>query len=134
MTLILAFIVSTNFIVHGQAKHTDHIKSIKYIFEDYIQYQESTDSPDDKALMTESLKSLTVVTKKEELELLINVRMYYDPTDFPSIPEIDRILKLSKPQSIKAVKNRITHKKEWENEESAPYSDLKNLLKQLKEE
>ena len=64
--------------------------------------------------MTESLKSLTVVTDKADLELLINVWMYYDPTDYPDIPEIYRILKDSRPHSIEAVKNRIDNKKEEE--------------------
>ena len=112
----------------------DHIKNIRYVFEDYIQYQESTDSQDDKNLMSQSLKSLTIVTDKADLDLLINVWMYYDPTDYPDIPEIYRILKNSRPQSIEAVKNRINNKKEWETDDSAPYSDLKNLLQRLENE
>jgi hypothetical protein len=114
--------------------NVDHIKNIRYVFEDYIQYQESTDSQDDKALMTKSLKSLTTVTDKDDLDLLINVWMYYDPTDYPDIPEIYRILKASRPHSIEAVKNRIYNKKEWETDDTAPYSDLKDLLKRLENE
>ena len=112
----------------------DHIKNIRYVFEDYIQYQESTDSQDDKNLMSQSLKSLTIVSDKQELILLINVWMFYDPTDYPDIPEIYRILKNSRPYSIEAVKSRIDNKKEWETDESAPYSDLKNLLQRLENE
>ncbi len=111
-----------------------HFENIRTVFENFIKYQESTDSPDNKDLMSKSLKSLTIVTNKDELELLINMWMYYDPTDFPDIPEIYRILKNSRPQSIVAVKNRIDNKKEWETDESAPYSDLRNLLKQLESE
>ena len=114
--------------------NVDHIKNIRYVFEDYIQYQESTDSQDDKALMTKSLKSLTTVTDKDDLDLLINVWMYYDPTDYSDIPEIYRILKASRPHSIEAVKNRIDNKKEWETDDTAPYSDLKYLLKRLENE
>lgn len=110
------------------------IQSIEKVFEDYIEYQESTDSQDDKDLMSKSLKSLTIVTDKEDLDLLINVWMYYDPTDYPDIPEIYRILELSTPQSIEAVKNRIANKKEWETDDSAPYSDLKRLLMRLEKE
>jgi len=111
-----------------------HIDNIRKVFEDYIKYQESTDSQDDKNLMTESLKSLTVVTDKNELDLLIKVWMYYDPTDYPDIPEIYRILKDSRPHSIEAVKNRIDNKKEWETDDTARYSDLKNLLQRLENE
>ena len=111
-----------------------HIDKISKIFENYIEYQESTDSPDNKDLMSKSLKAITSLTNKDELELLINVWMYYDPTDYPDNPEIYRILKISRPHSIDAVKNRIDNKKEWESDESAPYSDLKNLLQRLENE
>jgi hypothetical protein len=111
-----------------------HIDKIKTVFENYVKYQESTDSQDDKDLMTKSLKSITCVTNNDELELLINVWMYYDPTDYPDIPEIYRILKGSKPHSIEAVKNRIDNKKEWETGDTAPYTDLKVLLKRLENE
>ncbi len=134
-TIILAFITATSFSLYGQTKSNNiTIQNIKFVFEDYVKHQESTDSKADKDVMTSSLKSLDKITDLKELEVLVNVWMYYDPTDFPSIPEIDRILKISRPESIEAVKKRIANKKEWENEESAPYSDLKNLLKQLENE
>lgn len=57
--------------------------------------------------MTKNLQSLTTVTKEEDLDLLLNVWMYYDPTDYPDIAEIYRILELSKPQSIEAIKKRM---------------------------
>jgi len=111
-----------------------HIDRIKKVFEDYIKNQESTDSQDNKDLMTKSLKSLEIVNDKNDLDLLINVWMYYNPTDYPDISEIFRILKNSRPQSIEAVKTRIKNKKEWETNETAPYSDLKNLLQRLENE
>lgn len=110
------------------------IKNIHSIFENYIEFDESTDSHENKELMSKSLKSLNVVTDKDDLNLLINVWMYYDPTDFAEINEIYRILKHSRPQSIDAVKFRIAHKKDWESEDSAPYSDLKSVLKRLEHE
>lgn len=135
LTIIVTFITFTSFSVYGQTKSNNiSIQNIKFVFEDYIKYQESTDSEADKVVMTNSLKSLDKITDIKELELLVNVWMYYDPTDFSSIPEIERILKDSRPESIEAVKKRIANKNELENEESAPYSDLKNLLKQLEYE
>ena len=136
LIFILAFITATSSTVYGQtARDTmdrkQTIKNIKLVFDDYVKYQESTDSKADKDVMTNSLKSLNTITDLDELEILINVWMYYDPTDFPSIPEIDRILKNNRPQSIEAVKRRIANRKTWESKESAPYSDLKNLLTRL---
>jgi hypothetical protein len=110
---------------------SEPIINIRYVFEDYISYHESTDSEEDKDLMSKSLKSLEVVTSQHELELLINVWMYYDPTDYPDIKEVYRILEKSKPQSIAALKDRIVNKRKWEASGSAPYADLKDLLKQL---
>ncbi len=121
-------------IVKQDLASKQHIDKIRKIFENYVEYQESTDSRDNKDLMSKSLKAITSLTNKDELELLINVWMYYDPTDYPDIPEIYRILKNSRPNSIEAVKNRIDNIKEWETNESAPYSDLKNLLQRLENE
>jgi hypothetical protein len=108
-----------------------HIDNIRRIFDNYIKYQESTDSKENKELMSKSLKSITMLSNMDELELLINVWMYYDPTDYPDITDVYRILKSSSPHSIEAVKNRIENRKEWETDNSAPYSDLQNLLNRL---
>jgi hypothetical protein len=110
------------------------IETIRIIFNEFISNQESTDTDFNKELMTNSLKSITVVKDKNDLDLLINVWMYYDPTDYPDIPEIYRILKDSRPHSIEAVKNRIDNKKEWETDNTAPYSELQYLLKRLENE
>ena len=110
------------------------IETIHFIFNEYKLNQESTESKVNKDLMSVCLKSLNIVTNKDELDILVNVWMYYDPTDYPDIPEIYRILKDSRPHSIEAVKNRIDNKKEWETDDTAPYSDLKNLLKRLENE
>lgn len=139
LIIILTSTIVTSFSVYGQTKSNNidnkqTIQNIKFVFDDYVKYQEATDSKADIDLMTSSLKSLNKITNLNELEVLINVWMYYDPTDFQGIPEINRILKISRPESIEAVKKRMANKKEWENEESAPYSDLKNLLKQLENE
>ncbi len=117
----------------GFTKQSD-IETIRIIFNEFISNQESTDTDVNKELMTNSLKSITVVKDKNDLDLLINVWMYYDPTDYPDIPEIYRILKDSRPHSIEAVKNRIDNKKEWETDNTAPYSELQNLLKRLENE
>lgn len=109
----------------------NHIQNIKNIFDDYVKYQESTDSQEHKNLMTKSLKSLNKLTDPNELDLLINVWMYYDPTDFPSRNAVFTILENSRPESIKAVKTRINNKKEWETDNTAPYSELNELLKQI---
>lgn len=135
----LSFVTINNSKAVGQIEKQDaatknHIDIIRRIFENYTKYLESTDSPDNKDLMSKSLKAIKSLSNKDELELLINVWMYYDPTDYLDIPEIYRILKNSRPHSIKAVKNRIENKKEWETDEIAPYSDLENLLKRLEDE
>jgi hypothetical protein len=111
--------------------NANHIQNIKNIFDDYVEYQESTDEQDDKNLMTKSLESLNKLIDPNELEILINVWLYYDPTDFPSRNLAYKILQNSRPESIKAVKTRISNKKDWEKDGSAPYSELHDLLKQL---
>jgi len=110
---------------------TKAIKAIKRVFDDYVAYNESTDSKDNKDLMTNSLQSLNKVTDQKHLEILINVWMYYDPTDFPSRDLVVKILKNSKPESIIAIKARIKNKKSWEKDDTAPYTELNDLLKQI---
>ena len=117
-----------------QELSTDHIGNVNRVFEDYVQYQESTDSQDDRDLMKTSLESLTALTNPKDLELLINVWLYYDPTDFPSRDLVNKVLKESRPQSIKAVTTRVDNKKDWETENSAPYSELTYLKEKLEKE
>jgi hypothetical protein len=102
--------------------------TVRQVFEDYVQYNESTDSKSDQDAMTRNLERLQTVTNPLDLELLINVWMYYDPTDFPSIPLIKKILKDSRPASIEAVELRIKTKRPNESADTAPYSDLPALL------
>ncbi len=109
------------------------IEAIKKVFDDYVKYQESTDSQENKDLMTNSLKSLDKVKEPDELEILINIWMYYDPTDFPSRDLVFNVLQKNRPESIQAIKTRINNKKEWETDNTAPYSELNYLLKQLDE-
>lgn len=136
LTFVLTFLVLASLTAFGQTKNNatgskKAIENIKFVFEDYVKYQESTDSQVDKDLMTKSLESLNKVTDLNELEILINVWMYYDPTDFPSRSLVFKVLKESRRESIKAVKLRMGNKKEWESDETAPYSELKDLLEQL---
>lgn len=109
------------------------LEAIKNVFDNYVKHQESTDSQNNKDLMTNSLKSLDKVTEPDELEILINIWMYYDPTDFPSRDLVFNVLQKNRPESIQAIKTRINHKKEWEIDNSASYSELNYLLKQLDE-
>lgn len=111
----------------------DPIASIRKIFDDYTKFQESTDSQDNQLLMRTSLNSLTHLTKPKDLEIIINVWLYYDPTDFPSRDLVYKVLKKSRPESIAAVQNRIENKIEWERDGSAPYSEL-GYLKEILEQ
>jgi hypothetical protein len=115
-------------------KKDSAIFHINRLFCNYISQRESTDSYENKALMSKSLQSISKLHKRDELLLLIHVWMYYDPTDYTEISEVIRILMSSKPESIEAVKYRIKHKRKWESRKTAPYSDLKRLLYQLEQE
>lgn len=106
-------------------------KIIKQIFENYIASEESTDSEANKSKILEIIEKLNDVENEEDLELLINMWMYYDPTDFNSRDLIFEVFKKNKESSIKAIQNRIENKKEWEQNESAPFSELFILLDRL---
>jgi hypothetical protein len=124
--------MTINILVGQTTKQSNNYKSsmdtIRQIFEDYVQYSESTDSKSNQAAMTRSLHRTQLVTDPLDLELLINIWLYYDPTDFPSIPIVKKILKDSRPQSIDAVNRRIKNKRPNESSDTAPYADLSKLL------
>lgn len=107
------------------------IKVINKVFNDFVKYQESTDSRENIDLMTKNLESLNKVTDPNDLDILINVWMYYDPTDFPSRDLVFKVLHKSRPESIKAIKTRINNRKDWESDNTAPYSELNELLMQM---
>lgn len=123
-------ILEENFCKESKLKLLDII-TINRIFENYIEFEESVDSEENKRLMISSLKNINKLTDAEDFELLINVWMYYDPTDFNEDELILNIFKINKEKSIKAIEYRIKNKKEWEVNEIAPYSDLFELLKQV---
>lgn len=112
-------------------KSVTPIQTVERIFEDYIKYSESTASQVDKDSMIEALQTIQQLRSEGDLIVLINVWMYYDPTDFPGRHLVYKILENSRPESIKAVRTRISNKKKWETDNTAPYSELKDLLKQL---
>lgn len=109
------------------------IKNIRDIFEDYKTNEESIESDDNMQTMTKSLKSLHSVTDKNDLELLINIWNYYDPTDYSCRGEIYNILLHNKTISINAVKVRMKHKMSWESADLSG-TEFKNLLEQLENE
>ena len=106
------------------------IKNIRDIFIDYKTNEESIESEENKTTMTKSLNSLQSVTDKNDLELLINIWNYYDPTDYSCRGEIYKILLNNKTISINAVKDRMRHKMSWESADLSG-TEFKNLLEQL---
>ena len=109
------------------------VKTVKKIFSNYIKYSESTDSKENEEKMTEALQSLPKKCDEKDLALLIDVWMYYDPTDFPTRKLINPIFEENKEAALKAIDKRLKNKKKWESEGTAPYDDLVNLRQELGE-
>jgi len=110
------------------------IEKIKRIFADYVKFNESTDSPEDKDEMEKSLNRLRKLQNPNDTKLVLNVWLYYDPTDFPVRQLAYRVLKENKERSILAVKHRLVNPRKSESLESAPFSDLTGLLNNLENE
>lgn len=107
------------------------IKNIKTVFDAYVKHKETIDTKEHKDLMRKSIESLGTVINQKDLIILINVWMYYDPTDFPGRQLVYTVLERNKEESIKAVKKRLDHKIKGETDETVPYVELNNLLKKL---
>lgn len=123
-----------NFLASLENVDAHPVDSIKRIFDDYKDNDEGIDSRENKIIMTRALEHLQTVSDTTALELLVNVWMYYDPTDFPTRDLVNRVLKQNKAASIKAVKRRQQKKQPWESEDSAPFSELNYLLSELGKE
>ena len=103
------------------------IKTLRDIFEEYKLNEEGIDSEDNKNAVTKSLESLNGLTNSNDLELLINIWHYYDPTDYSCRRFVLKVLLQDKAKSIAAVKDRMKHKKSWETGET----EFKYLLEEL---
>lgn len=108
--------------------NTEALKTIKKIFDEFVTYEDGLDGEDNKNAMTQSLKSLNEVTEPKDLELLINVWNYYDPTDYSCRNLVLNVLLQNKATSIIALKEIIKNMKSWEKIEE---TDFKYLLEQL---
>ena len=106
------------------------IKTVKRVFKDYIKYSESTDSQENKDSISKALKRLQVSSKEKDLFLLIEVWMYYDPTDFPTRELIEPIFFKNKEAANRAVHGRIRMRAKGEDK-TAPFSDLLDLKDRL---
>lgn len=120
-----------NFIARLENVNAHPVDSIKRIFDDYVNSTDPSATQEDKIAMTRGLERLQTVSDTAALNLLVNVWMYYDPTDFPTRDLINRILKQNKTASIKAVKRRQQNKQTGEMEDNAPFSELDYLLSEL---
>jgi hypothetical protein len=115
-----------------ESNHKKPIEAIRKIFEEFISYEDGLDSDENKNTLTDAVKSLPEALTENDLSLLVDVWMYYDPTDFPTRDLILPIFVSHKTQSIRAISIRLRHKKEWESVGTAPYADLKFLETDLK--
>ncbi len=145
MKLASLFIISSflfSFPTSGQTNHAkaessrksenQSVETIRQIFKDFIQFGDGMDSDDNKKAITRALKSLPDTINKVELPLLINVWMYYDPTDFDVRSIVMPIFVRNKMMTLDAIKYRLQHKKTWEEVDTAPNTDLIHLEKELR--
>lgn len=111
------------------------IKVIESIFNEYIKYDESTDTQENLDLLNLAFNQLKNEKSipQSDLNLIINFWMYYTVTDFDSRTLAFDVLYINKQAGIDAVYNRISNKKEWEEPNTAPYSELPYLIELLKE-
>ena len=117
----------------GMEDYYDPIDGIRAIFSNYVHDGESTDGNANKTKMAKALDELKgKKLSQTDLQLLINVWMYYDPTDFDTaIKKSKALLVANRTESVTAIKYMIAHKREWESADSAPYSELPLLLVEL---
>jgi hypothetical protein len=108
------------------------IQIAKTIFFNYVEYSESTDGMENKDAMKKALIELKTFATDADLPFLINIWMYYDPTDFPTRQLVEPIFFARPKASLKAVSKRIKYKRKGESSEDAPYVDLFDLQERIR--
>jgi hypothetical protein len=128
---LLTGLYSLSFFAQATPPRTETpIKTVDRIFKEYVKFNDS-DSDDNKSKMEKSFLAVKDNCRPVDLELLINVWMYYDPTDFKTRELIEPIFFKYKKASLDAVKKRLNHKRKSEAVDMAPYTDLLNLKNRL---
>ena len=108
-------------------------QTIHRIFSDYLNNKKNTDSKENKDSMENSLKTLQHSSVKDELYLLINVWMYYTPSDFPTKELVTPIFFANKLETITQIKVRMKNRWVGEKRRSGPFSELIKLKNELSE-
>lgn len=106
-------------------------QTVERIFNSYVKYSEGTDSKSNEAAMARALTSLRRESSEKDLPLLINVWMYYDPTDFSVRELIEPIFNKNKPATLAAIDKRLKKKMKGESNKTAPYTDLIALKEKM---
>ena len=132
-SLFTAILLTISVSTFGQKAETfaTPIQTVDRIFKIYIKASESPDSKENKDAMAKAFQSLQLSLDDKDLPLIINVWMYYNPTDFPARELIYPILNKHKSAALNAIDKRLKKKRKWETKENAPYSDLVALRTQL---
>ena len=107
----------------------DPYATIDRIFTAYIEFQESTDLEQNKDSLRQAIPQIgrgEGEIDSTSLQLLLNVWMYYDPTDFPTRSLVEARLREEVASSIEAVDVRWRNRKEWEREDGAPFAELQD--------
>jgi hypothetical protein len=129
--LILTFFTSTLAIAQKINKVENKYEVINSIFKNFIKYEESVDSEKNKTLMTSICKKLENKVTNKELYLLIDIWMYYTPTDYSTRKTIEPIFFKHKKNTIYNINKRIKNKEKWESKDMAPFSELFLLREKL---
>lgn len=110
------------------------IRTIRCIFNNYHEgLGEGVESAENKAAMKSALESIPPFLNDNDMLLLVNVWMYYDPPDFPTRDLLSPVFFRNKERSLGIVTRRLAHKKKYEARDKAPYLDLVELQKQLRQ-
>ena len=128
----LLCLIAANLVAFGQ-NGDQAFKKIDKIFGDYIKQKENVDSEDNQVEMQLALKTLESNCDIKYFPRLIEVWMYYDPTDFPTRKFVYQVLLTKKEDGLRAIEKRIKEKKNWETLDNAPLSDLVALRDEFKE-
>lgn len=116
---------------NATVKDTSFTNEMQRIFDNFVKYEDHVDSKDNKEMMKKGFRYFQENPSNAPWQLLLNIWMYYDATDFDGLPLLETLFNNNRKAVLAAIEYRQHHKFNWESADSSPFTDLEKLKKRL---
>jgi hypothetical protein len=113
------------------AQQPTPLQELKAVFTEYVKYPESVDEQEDKDRLILALKKVEEQKISNCIPVIIDIYLYYDPTDFPTRDLVIQTLKPLYKQAFPLITKRIAIEKKKHAANEFPVQDLEYLVNSI---